>query len=227
MNELKEKLFEIAMEWYQSGNSGKKEAAMELYPKEMLEAEIENYKKKTRKYKLEKRDEDLKNILEECKRLFPIGTAVWSDDGTDHCVNIIVEEPHIEKVQYRCPYNIYDFNETNRKSVIAKTVRIEYYGNDVIDDKCGRSSVCLEILLDNMKRSDDKWVNTKPIINLKDLHIKKSELRDNEIQKIKKEILEHQNRLNQLNLDLNELELWDPNGLTEEKIQEIVKKYGK
>ena len=226
-NELETNLFDKAMSWYQSGDSGKKEAALELFPKDMLEKEIENYKKRDRDERMKLREKELQEVLEKCKKLFPVGTPVWSDDGTDHCVNVIVEEPHIAKTEYRAPYGKYDYNDKDRKTVLAKTIRIGTMSNEPLEGTWCKSYVGLENLLINMtEKEDSPYVNTKPIINLKDLAKKKMEERNKEIKKVKEEIEKRSNELVKYNADLSELEAYNPYDFTEEKIQEIVKQYG-
>lgn len=226
-NELETNLFDKAMSWYQSGDSGKKEAAMELFPKDMLEKEIENYKKRDKEERKKLRDKELQEVLEKCKKLFPIGTLVWSDEGTDHCVNVIVEEPHISKTEYRAPYGKYDCGDNDRKTVLAKTIRIGTMSNEPLEGNWCKSYVGLENLLINMtERKDSSYVNTKPIINLKELQEKKMEERNKEIENVKKQIENYQKNLDILNRDLSELEAYNPYDFTKEKIQEIVKQYG-
>lgn len=45
----KNNLFDVAMSWYMSGDSGKKAAALDLFPEEMLIKEIEAYRKRDKK----------------------------------------------------------------------------------------------------------------------------------------------------------------------------------
>lgn len=226
-NELETNLFDKAMRWYQSGDSGKKEAAMELFPKDMLEKEIENYKRRDKEEKKKLRDKELQEILEKCKKLFPIGTLVWNDESSDHCVNIIVEEPHIAKTEYRAPYGKYDYDEKERKTVLAKSIRIGTMSNEPLEGNWCKSYVGLENLLINMtEKKDSSYVNTKPIINLKELQEKKMEERNKEIGKIKEEITKKTSELEKYKAELSELEAFNPYEFTKEKIQEIVKQYG-
>lgn len=229
--ELKTNLFDKALGWYQSGDSGKKAAAMELFPKEMLENEISNFKKRDLLERQKTREKELQDVLEECKKLFPVGTPIWSDDGSDHCVNIIVEEPHIEKSEYRVPYEKYSYNDKlERKTVVARVVRLEYFGNDVIEGGWGKSYAGLEKCLLDMKKKKcgESFCGYKNhLIDLKDLYAQKMEERNKEIEKTKNEIAEHQKALDKLQKELTELEAYDPRELTKEKIQEIVERYEK
>ena len=226
-NELETNLFDKAMSWYQSGDSGKRDAALELFPKDMLEKEIENYKKRDKEERKKLREKELQDVLKKCKKLFPVGTLVWSDDGTDHCVNVIVEEPHIAGTEYRAPYGKYEIGDMDRKTVLAKTIRIGTMSNEPLEGNWCKSYVGLENLLINMtEKKDSPYVRTKPIINLKDLHEKKKAERDAEIMKIKAEIEKRSNELVKYNADLSELEAFNPYEFTKEKIQEIVKQYG-
>jgi hypothetical protein len=225
-NELAGNLFDKALKWYTSGDSGKRAAALELFPESVLKSAIDDFKKRDREERRKARNKELQEVLAECKKLFPIGTPIVSDDGTDHCVNIIVEEPHIASVQYRFPSGKYDFDETDRKSVIAKTVRLEYYGNDVIEGGWGRSYVGLEKCLINMKSDTEYAYPTKEhIIDLDKFHQEKTKERNDEIADLKKKIEEHQSEIEKLTKNLNELLAYDPYELTPEKIQEIVKQY--
>ena len=99
-NELNTNLFDKAMEWYQSGDKGKREAALELFPEDMLEREIDDFKKRNYKEFMKTREEQLRRRLEDAKKIFPMGSLIWSDEGTDNCPNIIVGEPYIGDTQY-------------------------------------------------------------------------------------------------------------------------------
>lgn len=227
-NELEINLFDKAMGWYQSGDSGKKEAALELFPKEMLEKEIESYKRRDKEEKKKLRDKELQEVLEKCKKLFPIGTLVWSDECSDHCVNIIVEEPHIGKTEYKVPWGKYEYDDKDRKTVLAKTIRIGIMSNEPLEGNWCKSDVGLEKLLINMtKKKESSYINTKPIINLKELQESNMEERNKEIAGLKKEIEKLTATLEEYKTDLAELEAYDPYAFTKEKIQEIVKQYAK
>jgi len=221
-------LFDLAMGWYKSGDSGKKAAALDLFPREMFEKEEEAFKKRDKEEKKKAREQELKDVLAECKKLFPVGTPVWSDDGTDNCVNIVVEEPHIAVSEYRVPWGKYDFDEKERKTVVAKVVRLEYFGNDVIDGKWGISIIGLEKCLEDMKSTKEiTYGHKNHIIDLEELWKKKSAERNKEIKELKENILNCQAELDKYKADLAELEAWNPYDLTKEKIQEIVKNYAK
>jgi len=228
MSKSNESLFDTAMKWYNSGDSGKKAAALDLFPEEMFKKELEDFKKRDKEEKRKTREKELQCVLEECKKLFPIGTPIWSDDGTDKCVNIVVEEPHIATSEYRSPWGKYDFDEKERKTVVAKVVRLEYFGNDVIEGGWGKSYAGLEnclLAMNNKKYGDFGYKNH--LINLEDLYVQKSKERNDEIGKLMKKISDTQAELDKYKSELAELEAWDPKGLTREKIQEIVKEYGK
>ena len=220
-------LFDLAMGWYRSGDSGKKAAALDLFPEEMFKKELEDFKKRDKEEKKKAREQELQEVLEECKKLFPIGTPIWSDDGTDKCVNIVVEEPHITESEYRVPWGKYDFDEKERKTVVARVVRLEYFGNDVIEGGWGKSYAGLEKCLLAMNYKPDEIGYKNHLINLEDLYTQKTEERNKEIEKLRKKISDAQVELDKYKVDLAELEAWNPKGLTKEKIQEIVKEYGK
>ena len=52
-------IFEKALEWYQSGNLGKREAALELFSKKELEKEIDKFNEKRLKETLKAKEEHL------------------------------------------------------------------------------------------------------------------------------------------------------------------------
>jgi hypothetical protein len=211
-------LLDKALSWYTSGDPGKKAAALDLLPEKVLKKEAEKFKTMKNEEREKEREEELKVVLEKCKKLFPVGTLVWNDDSTDKCVNVIIEEPHIENTDYKAPVGKYEyFDMGNRKTVIARAVRIQYFGNDVIDSDFGHSIVGLEKCLEK----------GNPIIDLDKFHKDKMDEKNEETRRLKEKITEFQKKLDELNSELCEIESYNPYNLTQEKIQEIVKKYGK
>lgn len=219
-------LFEKALEWYQSGDKGKKEAALDIFPQDMLEKEIENHRKKKERLKREERDNVLANVLIKSKELFPIGTLVWSDEGTDYCPNIIVSEPYIGTNEYgnHIPYDAYDYNTppNERKTVLAKTFRL--FRGEFTNERWSYGIVGLENLIHNMN-SDSKWVNHKPIVNLEEYYKNEIENKKKRIEQLKDNIERTQKELDKYNEELSELESYNPRNLTKEKVQSIIEQY--
>lgn len=225
-NELSVSLFDKAMEWYQSGNPGKKEAAIELFPEDMLEKEIDNYKRRNKKERKILREIELKNVLERAKKMFPIGTLVWSDDGTDGCPNLIIGEPYIGSTKYNThiPYNKYEFDDNDRETVLVNTLRI--FRNQVDDDNpLYKAKVGLEILLENYDNPNE--YNKNPFIDLDDYHKTQAKKREDEIKRLKDNISHYKEMLDQQTEELAELEAYDPYGLNEDLIQEILQQHGR
>lgn len=218
-------IFEKAVEWYQSNNLGKREAALELFPEEKLKKEVDRYKEKVRKEKLEAREEQLKKTLERCKKLFPIGTPMWSDDGTDNCVNIVVSEPYITETKYRLPDGAYDYGYTGpKKTIMVKTIRISTRSNEPLEGNWKYDTINLEICLDHME-TKTTWGHRDHIIDLKEFYETKNEEKATRVKWLKETIGQQQTVLNGHIKELNELEAYNPEGLTKELISEIVKKY--
>ena len=230
-NELETNLFDKAMEWYQSGDSGKKEAALDLFPEDMLKREIESFKKRNKQERLKTREEQLHQRLEEAKKMFPIGTLIWSDDGTDSCPNIVVGEPYIGNTEYgsHIPYGIYEYTDKReeQKTILVHTVRI--YRSEIESDnpKWYRSVVGLEMLMDNMKKPFSQRYPAKEsyFVELEEYYKSENEERNNNLNNLKKSIATYEEKLQEFKKDLSEWENYDPNSLTKEKINEIVEKY--
>lgn len=230
-NELETNLFDKAMEWYQSGDSGKKQAALELFPEDMLKKEIEGFKKRNKQERLKERDLDLERRLSLAKKMFPIGNLIWSDEGTDSCPNLIVSEPYIGNTKYgsHIPYGIYEYSDEKevQKTILVHTVRI--YRSEIESDhpEWYKSVVGLEMLMDNMKKPLDQRYPTKEsyFIELDEYHKSEGIERDNKLNNLKKSISEYEEKLQKLKKDLSTWEEYDPNSLTKEKINEIVEKY--
>ena len=230
-NELETNLFDKAMEWYQSGDKGKREAALELFPEDMLKREIEGFKKRNKQERLKERDLDLERRLSLAKKMFPIGTLIWSDEGTDSCPNLIVSEPYIGNTKYgsHIPYGIYEYSDEKevQKTILVHTVRI--YRSEIESDhpEWYKSVVGLEMLMDNMKKPLDQRYPTKEsyFIELDEYHKSEGNKRDNNLNNLKKSISEYEEKLQKLKKDLSTWENYDPNSLTKEKINKIIEKY--
>ena len=91
-----------ARDWYKKGGE-LKELALTVFSKNELDEIIEwDY------------DELLKKFAEK----YPIGTVVWSNDGTDHYPNVIVSKPYLKDIKsYWSMYNI-------KKYIVFDTKRI-------------------------------------------------------------------------------------------------------
>lgn len=213
-------LFDLAMGWYRSGDSGKKKAALDLFPEEMLEKEMEAYRKRDKKERIKLREENLQKMLKRCQKLFHIGDLIESNDGTDHLPNLIISEPRIQKVEYLpfCVENSYDYGPDERYTIVADTVRL--YMNEPLDRK---SKVCLEALLYYMDKSKDDEFKKKGFIDLKEYAKKQIEEKNKELKNLKEKEQRTQRDLSELQMDIATLEDYDPNELTSKKIKEILK----
>ena len=230
-NELNTNLFDKAMEWYQSGDKGKREAALELFPEDMLEREIDDFKKRNYKEFMKTREEQLRRRLEDAKKIFPMGSLIWSDEGTDNCPNIIVGEPYIGDTQYgsHIPDNIYSYEIPygERKTVLVHTIRIsrsDIVGNDL---KYAKGIVGLEKLMVNMEKPFLKRYPCKEsyFIKLEEYYKSENEEKNNNLNNLKKSISTCEERIQELKTTLSEWENYDPNSLTKEKINKLVEKY--
>ena len=213
-------LFDLAMGWYRSGDSGKKEAALDLFPEEMLKKETEAYRKRDKEERVKLREENLQKMLKRCQKLFHIGDLIESNDGTDHLPNLIISEPRIQKVEYLpfCVENSYDYGPDERYTIVADTVRL--YMNEPLDRK---SKVCLEALLYYMDKSKDDEFKKKGFIDLKEYAKKQIEEKNKELKNLKEREQRTQKDLSELQMDITTLENYDPNELTSKKIKEILK----
>lgn len=82
----------------------------------------------------EKIEWDYDELLEKFAKKYPIGTIVWSNDGTDNYPNVIVSKPYLKDVEfYWSKYNI-------KKHIVFDTKRIlltGICGNRIeIRDRC-------------------------------------------------------------------------------------------
>ena len=211
------KLLEKALEWYQLHDYYK--AALELFPEEVLKKELKTYNKRKYEEKLAARKQELQEVLEQCKEKFPIGTLMWSDEGSDHCPNIVISEPYIGESDWHMPHDVFGYRCDNgyKMTVLAETVRIssgKAFQRDVIG---------LERCLRNMNRSDNLYKNH--IINLDEYHKQETEKRNNSIKDSKKNIKHLEDELAKEREYLNELKSYHPLKFTEERIQEIAIEY--
>lgn len=220
-------IFEKAVEWYQSYSSGKREAALELFPEEKLKKAVDKVNEKKKKEKEEIREEHLKKTFERCKKLFPIGTPMWSDDGTDHCPNIVISEPYIAETKYSVPDGSYDYSyDGKKKSIFAKTIRMSTVRNEPLEGKWKYDTINLEKCLYDMDNQSE-WGHKEHIINLKEFYKTKNDEKADRIKYLKDKIHSIQKELNEFIDELTTLEAYEPEGLTKELINKIVKEYAK
>ena len=90
-----------AREWYKRGGE-LAEIALTAFSKKELDENIEW---------------DYNKLLAEFAKKYPIGTIVWSNDGTDYFPNVIVSKPYLKDVEYWNMYNI-------KKHIVFDTKRI-------------------------------------------------------------------------------------------------------
>ncbi len=213
-------LFDLAMDWYRSGDSGKKAAALDLFPENMLKKEIEVYRKRDEKKRVKLREENLQKMLERCKKLFHIGDVIQSDDGTDYLPNLIISEPRIQKVEYLpfCVESSWRYEDSEKKTIVVDTVRL--YMNKPLERK---SKVCLEQLLYYMDKPKDDVFRKNGFIDLKEYAKKQIEKKNNELKDLKAREQRAQKDLSDIQMDIAVLEDYDPNELTSKKINEILK----
>ena len=212
-------LFDLAMGWYRSGDSGKKAAALDLFPEDMLKKEIEAYKKRDKEERVKLREENLQKMLKRCKKLFHIGDLITSDDGTDSLPHLIISEPRLQKVNFLpfCVENSWDYGPDDKYTIVVDTVRL--YMNEPLHNK---SRVCLEALLYYMDKPDEDY-KKRGFINLEEYAKKQIEETSKDLKDLYTQEERVQNELNQIQENITRLENYDPNELTKEKIQEILK----
>ena len=214
-----ENIFNKAVNWYIKGNDYRR-AALELFDEEELKKEVERTKKEQFNNLVKNRENELKEKLDRCLKLFPIGTLIDSDDLSDKCLNIIIGKPYIGEENYHWPNycDIPTWKLENHRTILVKTVRISF--NNVID----KSIVCLENILYFMD-TDSKYSPNRGIVNLKDYVNQKNKMRLEEIDKINKKINEVNKELKVLNAEFSLYDSYKPEEFTQEKIDEIVKQY--
>ena len=106
-----------AREWYKRGGE-LAEIALTAFSEKELDEKIEW---------------DYDKLLEKFAKKYPIGTILWSNDGTDNYPNVIVSKPYLKDVEYWSMYNI-------KKHIVFDTKRIlltGICGNRIeIRDRC-------------------------------------------------------------------------------------------
>ena len=117
MKKIIEISLDKAREWYKKGGELKK-LALTAFSKDELDENIKW---------------DYDKLLEKFAKKYPIGTIVWSNDGTDEYPNVIVSKPYLKDVDYWSMYNI-------KKHIVFDTKRILLTGicgsHIVIRDRC-------------------------------------------------------------------------------------------
>lgn len=213
-------LFDLAMGWYRSGDSGKKAAALDLFPEDMLKKEIEAYRKRDKEERVKLREENLQKMLKRCQKLFHIGDLIQSPDGTDHLPNLIISEPRIQKVDFLpfCVEDSWDYGPDEKYTIVVDTVRL--YMNKPLNRK---SKVCLEALLYYMDKSKDDEFRKIGFIDLKEYAKKQIEEKNKELNDLRAREQRVQKDLSDIQMDITTLEEYDPNELTSKKIKEILK----
>lgn len=213
-------LFDLAMGWYRSGDSGKKAAALDLFPEDMLKKEIEAYRKRDEKERIKLREENLQKMLKRCQKLFHIGDLIQSPDGTDHLPNLIISEPRIQKVDFLpfCVEDSWNYGPDEKYTIVVDTVRL--YMNKPLNRK---SKVCLEALLYYMDKSKDDEFKKNGFIDPKEYAKKQIEEKNKELKDLRAREQRVQKDLNDIQMDITTLEEYDPNELTSKKIKEILK----
>ena len=214
-------LLEMALEWYQSYDDTKKECALQIFPKEKLESELKRYNNNKKTAKQLAREADLKKKLERCKKLFPVGTLIWSNEGTDLLPNLVINEPYIADTRYDAPSNVYEWNEKDRKTIYVNTLRLH------VDDN-GEWSPCsskehrasLEICLENM---DKTRFGKNHIIDLKQFYKEQDDWLEKQIERVEGDIDYYSSGLADAKEDLAYYKKYDPRKLNAERIKEILK----
>lgn len=216
-----ENIFNKAVNWYIKGNDYRR-AALELFDEETLIKEVENIKKENHDELVKTREEELQNILKKCLKLFPIGTLIDSDEGTDHCLNIIVGTPYIGEHDYHWPTycHVPTWELGNHRTVLVNTIRISF--NKVI----GKSIVCLENLLVYIESpSKDYHIPPRGIVKLEDYINRQNEYKNDKLKELNKNIISLEKELNEYRDDFNLYNSYKPEEFTKESIDNIVKQY--
>ena len=217
------KLLDKALEWYQ--HSDLRQAALDLFPEKVLEKELESYRKRKAKEREKTREIELQKMLERCKKLFPIGTLMWNDEGSDQLPNIVIGEPYIGSSPYHYPrYTDYfgPGSDLNRRTVLVKSVRVSD-GNVPADDKFYLSKICLENSLYFIDHPSE-WTRS-PLINLVEYQKQEIKKRDNSVKDIQKDIERLEKSLSDKQERFSYLMMYNPMDFSKERIKEIVKRY--
>ena len=214
-------LLEMALEWYQSYDDTKKECALQIFPKEKLESELKRYNNNKKTAKQLAREADLKKKLERCKKLFPVGTLIWSNEGTDLLPNLVINEPYIADTQYDAPSNVYEWHEKDKKTIYVNTLRLHVDDNGEWSPCSSKEhKVALEICLENM---DKPRFGKNHIIDLKQFYKEQDDWLEKQIERVESDIVYYSNGLADAKEDLAYYKKYDPRKLNAERIKEILK----
>lgn len=229
-SELEGNLFDKAMEWYQSGDRGKREAALELFPEDMLKNEIDNYRKRNKVERLKLRDVELEKSLEDAKKMFPVGTIIWSDDGTDTCPNIIVGEPYIGNTKYgtHIPYEKYHYFEdkdVEKKTILVHAIRVSH--GSIPGEEIFRNSVIgLEKIMLEMKKPEQNRYPAKDFfVDIDSYRNNEAKKKAEEIKNLNDIITRNQKEIDRCKAELAEWMEYNPYAFSVEMIDELVKKW--
>ena len=216
-------LFERALEWYDSGDYGKQQAALELFSEKQLKDAVEEHRKKKKREEIKDRDIELQEKLERCKKMFPLGILIWSDDGTDVYPNVVVSEPYIGTSDWHRYIHGSVLNNDNR-TILVETVRICMDGPWWPKTK---HLVCLENILHYMDLPNDNKFKKNHIINLPEFYEKAEKERQSQITRYNELIAGYQKQIDSCTKTLKEYEDYNPKVVTEEYAQEILAEYQK
>ena len=158
-------------------------------------------------------------MLERCQKLFHIGDVIESDDGTDHLPNLIISPPYIKKVDYLpfCIENSWEYDDCDKKTIVVDTIRLNM--NKPLERK---SKVCLESLLYYMDKPKNDEFRKKGFIDLKEYAKTQLVEKEKELCRLKDREERYLKDLNEIQSEIKELEDYNPNELTKEKVKEIL-----
>jgi hypothetical protein len=158
-------------------------------------------------------------MLVRCKKLFPVGSLIQSDDGTDHLPNLTIGEPYIQNVEYLpfCVDNSWEYKDGEKRTILVDTIRIWR------NEPCWKSKVCLEGLLYYMDQPDGNQFKRKGFIDLKEYEMQQIEKIKEVSQRIKENIACYQEKLDKEKQELEKLNAYNPSELTKQKLEEILK----
>ena len=216
-------LYHKALDWYTKTEPGYKKAALDLFSEDELKAGVDEYKVQKKKELAKERQEFLQKTLERSKKIFPIGTLVWSHESSDRCANIIISEPYLGK-GYPLVTHFHYGLEDEGITVFADSLRVGYFKNELITP-VRKDKVCLENCLYYMDKDKNNQFYRNHIIDLKEYHKKKAKDKSDEIARLDKNIKQYEEQLKRQKEELAVVEAFDPNGLTEEKIKQLIKEF--
>ena len=215
-------LFDLAMGWYMTNDPGKKAAALDLFPEEMLKREIDAFRKRDRDERVKLREEYLQKMLKRCKKLFHVGDVIENPEGTYKIPHIILSEPYIQKVEY-LPYCVDDrfiCESSNKKTIFVDTVGV--YMNEPDDHKI---RICLEELLYYMDKDKSDSFRKDGFIDLKEFSKVKIEEKESKLEGLKNRESRLETELDDVRKKIASFENYDPTKFTKERVKEIIKQF--